>query len=181
MRRPSDWLLGQLPMGMLEDDFFVRFVSIFQAVATSLMEDADNLDNIVDVDVAPPEVVRWLGSWIGIESIDSSLDVGIQRRIVRETGPILAWRGTKRGLVGFLELLTGDEVEVRDNGGVFGEGEAPSDQPMVWMRVRSTGWLSDADFIALVRDEVPANTHFELRVDDRVIWPRSIEPTPEVV
>lgn len=172
MRRPSDWLVSQLPMGMLEDEFFVRFVSIFQDVATTLVEDVDNLDNIVDVDVAPPEVVRWLGSWIGIESIDSSLDVDVQRRIVRETGPILAWRGTKRGLVGFLQLLTGGDVEVTDNGGVFSEGEAPVDQPMVWMKVGSTGWLSDEDFLALVRDEVPANVLFELRVDDRIVWPR---------
>ena len=72
MRR-DDWLLGQLPMGMLEDDFFARFVGIFQEVSTTFLDDVDNLDNIVDVTVAPEGVVRWLGSWLGVESIDSSL------------------------------------------------------------------------------------------------------------
>ena len=61
MRR-NDWLLGQLPMGMMDDDFFVRFVSIFQEVATSTLEGADNIENIVDVTVAPESMVRYLGS-----------------------------------------------------------------------------------------------------------------------
>ena len=85
MRR-NDWLLGQLPMGMLEDDFFVRFVSIFQDVATSLLEGADNIDNVVDVSVAPESMVRYLGSWLGIESIVGSLERSIDRlsRIVHD-------------------------------------------------------------------------------------------------
>ena len=52
MRR-EQWLLSQLPVGMVEDDFFVRFVSIFQDVATTLLDGADNIDNLVDVTVAP--------------------------------------------------------------------------------------------------------------------------------
>ncbi len=62
----SDWLLNQLPVGMLDADFFVRFVSIFQELGGTLLEDADNIDNIADVTVAPDALVRWLGSWIGV-------------------------------------------------------------------------------------------------------------------
>ena len=40
-------MVGQLPMGMLDDDFFVRYVSLFQEVATSYLEGADNVDNVV--------------------------------------------------------------------------------------------------------------------------------------
>src|SRR5437763_1081784 len=83
--RRSDWLLGQLPMGMLDDDFFVRFVSIFQEVATTMLDDVDNLGNVVDVTVAPEPMVRWLGSWLGLSSIDPSLPHELQRRIVRES------------------------------------------------------------------------------------------------
>src|SRR5580765_1273915 len=119
MRR-DDWLLGQLPMGMLEDDFFARFVGIFQHVATTFVDD---VDNIVDVTVAPEAVVRWLGAWLGIDSIDSSLPHELQRRIVTETGRFLAWRGTRRGLQAFLELVSGGPVEIAETGGVFPEGD----------------------------------------------------------
>ncbi|HZX55636.1 MAG TPA: phage tail protein [Ilumatobacteraceae bacterium] len=170
MRR-DDWLLGQLPMGMLEDDFFARFVGIFQEVATTFVDDVDNLENVVDVTVAPEAVVRWLGAWLGIDSIDSSLPHELQRRIVIESGRFLAWRGTRNGLQRFLELVSGGPVEIEETGGVFAEGEAPHRPPTVVMRVQSTGWMPEADFTEMVRDELPAHVRFGLWVGERQIWP----------
>jgi len=169
--RRSDWLLSQLPMGMLDDDFFVRFVSLFEEVATSYLEGADNIPNVVDVDVAPPELVRWLGSWIGMPPLDSSLAEDLQRRLVSTASAILAWRGTRQGLEQFLAVVTGGQVEVEENGGIGREGTLGDRPPFVRMRVDSIGWLSDADFVALVRDEVPANVTYELFVGDRRLWP----------
>lgn len=170
MRR-DDWLLAQLPVGMVEDDFFVRFVSIFQEVATSLMEDADNIDNILDLRVAPDAMVRWLGSWIGLESVDRSLPHELQRRIVRTSAEILAWRGTRRGITRFLELMSGGPVSVEDGGGAYREGAAPPQPAWVRLRVQSTGWLPEDDFVALVRDEVPAHVSVELWIGDRKVLP----------
>jgi phage tail-like protein len=173
--RRADWLLGQLPMGMLDDDFFVRFVSIFQEVATTLLEGADNIANIVDLTVAPPEVVRFLGTWLGISAIDASLPEQLQRRLVRQAGRSLAWRGTRRGLEGFLSALTGGPVEIDDTGAVVRarSDEAASEQRPrhVSVRVASLGWLSEADLLALVADEVPANVTFELFLGERQLWP----------
>jgi phage tail-like protein len=168
--RSPQWLLDQLPVGMLDSDFFVRFVSIFQEVATSLLEDADNIDNLVDLDVAPDAMVRWLGSWIGSGAIDPSLPHQLQRRIVRSAAHTLGWRGTKRGLKLFLELASGGPADVEDGGGVWRPGEVPADTAWVTMRVQSTGWLPEADFVALVRDEVPAHTCAELFVADHCVW-----------
>ncbi len=174
MTRREDWLVGQLPMGMLDDDFFVRFVSIFQQVATSLLEDADNIANTVDVTVAPPALVRYLGSWLGVTAIDPSLSEEIQRRVVRQAGRSLSWRGTHRGLAGLLAVLTGAPAEITDSGGVIPEpaGAAPTGYPRVLtIRVASSGWLSEADFAALVADEIPANVTWRLLVGDRQIHP----------
>ncbi|MCU1593827.1 MAG: phage tail protein [Frankiales bacterium] len=170
MRR-DDWLLAQLPVGMVEDDFFVRFVSIFQELATSLLEGADNIDSVLDPTVAPDSMVRWLGSWIGTDTIDPTLPVELQRRTVRTAARTLAWRGTRRGLVEFLTLLSRSDVEVEDSGGVYPEGGAPEDPPWVSIRVGGTGGLTDRDFLALVRDQVPAHAYTEVHVGDRRIWP----------
>lgn len=165
------WLVGQLPSAMLTDDFFVRFVSLFQAEADTLLSHADSMPSLVDPTVAPPEMVRWLGSWIGVESIDAGLPVARQREIVRASARTLAVRGTARGLRVMLELLTGGPVEVADGGGVWREGEAPPGPPTVVLRVASTGPLSEAELVALVADEVPAHVQAELWVADRLVWP----------
>jgi phage tail-like protein len=173
--RSPHWLLNQLPVGMLDADFFVRFVSIFQEIGSTLLEDADNIDNLVDVSVAPEPVLRWLASWIGAESIDESLDDAVQRRIVGGSATTLTWRGTGHGLQRFLELTSGGPAEVEDGGGVWREGEAPADTAWVRMTVQSTGWLGEADFVDLVRDEVPAHVRAELYVGDRRVWPAQEE------
>jgi phage tail-like protein len=168
--RSPHWMLNQLPVGMLDSEFFVRFVSIFQEVGETLFADADNIDNLLDLSVAPLPVVRWLGSWIGVDGIDASVPEELQRRIVASTAQTLVWRGTAQGLRRFLELTSGGPAEVEDGGGVWRAGDAPADTAWVRMSVQSTGWLSQADFVALVRDEVPAHVRAELVVDGRSVW-----------
>ncbi|HZC72270.1 MAG TPA: phage tail protein [Jatrophihabitans sp.] len=172
------WMLEQLPAGLLDSDFFVRFVSIFQELGETLLADADNIENVIDVTVAPEEMVRWVGSWIGVEGIDAALPGELQRRIVESSADTLAWRGTARGLCRFLELISGGPVEVEDGGGVWRAGERPPDTAWVRMRVESTGWMPESDFAALVRDEVPAHVRAQLWLGDRLIWTTEDEKAP---
>ncbi len=170
VRRNANWMLNQLPVGMLDSDFFVRFVSIFQELGSSLLEDADNIDHLLDVSVAPDAMVRWMASWLGMQAIDPSLPDTLQRRIVRSAAETLAWRGTAAGLRRFLELVSGGPADVEEGGGVWRDGEAPADTAWVRLRVESTGWLQQADFVALVRDEIPAHVRAELVVGERTVW-----------
>lgn len=177
-RRSPEWMLNQLPVGMLDSDFFVRFVSIFQELGETLFADADNIDNIVDLNVAPEEILRWLGSWIGVDTIDPSLPDELQRRIVRSSAQTLAWRGTASGLRRYLELASGGPAEVTDGGGVWRDGDSPADTAWVRMSVQSTGWMPLADFVTLVRDEVPAHVRAELRVAGELVWDSQDEGAP---
>jgi phage tail-like protein len=175
--RSPQWMLNQLPVGMLDSDFFVHFVSIFQELGDTLLEDADNIDNLLDLSVAPLPVVRWLGSWIGAAGIDASLPDELQRRIVASTAQTLVWRGTASGLRRFLELTSGGSAMVEDGGGVWRAGDAPLETAWVRMTVESTGWLPEADFVTLVRDEVPAHVRAELIVGRRRVC--SSDPSAE--
>ncbi|SDS70894.1 phage tail protein [Jiangella sp. DSM 45060] len=168
--RPPQWLVTQMPIGMLDDDFFVRFLSIFQHGADSLAEGADNLEHLGDVSVAPDAMVRWLAGWIGLDGLDPSLPGRAARTVVRASAETLAWRGTVHGLTRTLEVLSGGPAEVLDGGGVWLEGEAPPDPAWVRMTVATTGWLSEPDFAAVVADEVPAHVRAQLWVEDRLIW-----------
>jgi phage tail-like protein len=175
MTRRPDWLVAQLPVGMLEDDFFRRFTSIFQDMADTIVEGVDSIDHSVDVTVAPEPMVRFLGSWIGVHSIDPSLPVELQRAVVRGAADALTWRGTRRGLLTYLGVICGEGVEIDETGGVFREGEAPRAAPTVVVRAPSTGWVTDADFARLVLDELPANTSCTIEVAGRQIWPAMSE------
>lgn len=167
----AQWLVDQLPRGMTADDFFTRFVSIFQEQGGTLLAHAENLEHLADPTVTPTAMVRWMASWIGQEGIDESLPEPLQREILATGAAMLAWRGTRSGLQAFLELFSGGPAVVQDGGGVWREGEAPDDAAWVVMRVESTGLLPEADFVALVADEVPAHVRAELWVAGRRAWP----------
>ena len=103
--------------------------------------------------------------------IDPSLPDEVQRRIVREYGQMLQWRGTAMGLRHLLEMITEEPAEIIDSAGVFAEGEAPENPGHVSIRVVSSGWTTEDDLLDLVRAELPAAVSFELTVGDRLIWP----------
>lgn len=164
------WLVNQLPVGMLGSDFFVRFVSIFQHLAESLMDDADQIEYVPDASVTPTPLLAYLASWIDVRTVDASLPEQVQRVILRSSAKALALRGTRRGLEEYLRMLSDGDVEVMDGGGVWSEGDSPADVgDVAWVRmtVSGTGHLSEDEFVGLVRDEIPAHVRAELYVGDR--------------
>lgn len=165
--RHPRWLVDQLPVGMVQSDFFVRFVGLFQEMSSTLLDDADLVEHIADVTVTPVPMLQYLAGWVGVESVDKSLPEDLQRTIVRSSSRSLAHRGTVAGLRGFVEMLSGGPAEVVDGGGIWPEGEAPNDVAWVTITVAGTGHLSEDEFVALVRDEVPAHVRVELWVGTR--------------
>jgi phage tail-like protein len=170
-RRRDDWLLHQLPVGMVEDDFLARFLRIFQTVADTELHQIDTLRHMFDPSVAPDPMVRLMGEWIGINWVDSSLPDELQRRIVREYSELVQWRGTARGLRQLLELISLSPAVVQDSGGVYADGEAPPNAPHVRLYVERSGWATENDLLRIVRAELPASMTFELHVGARQIWP----------
>ncbi|HVF04096.1 MAG TPA: phage tail protein [Frankiaceae bacterium] len=171
MRR-DDWLLAQLPQAMVADRFFRGFVSIFQTVATTLVDGADNVEHMADPAVAPEPMVRWLASWIGLDAIDPALPVPVQRGTVLAGARTHGARGTRPGLLGLLAVMGNAAPAVSDSGGVYRTGACPAaDRPALTVRVETTGALSEADFVALVRDHVPVHVAATVLVGDRQVWP----------
>lgn len=171
MTRRSDWLAHQLPVGMTDDDFLMRFLSIFQTVSDTVLHQIDTLPHMFDATVAPDPMVRLMSRWLGIELIDSSLDDAIQREIVLEYSQLLAWRGTRDGMHRMLEVLTKGPVTVEDTGGVYPEGAAPRTAPHVRISVETTGWATEDDLLVMIRTELPASVTFELSIGGHTVWP----------
>lgn len=192
--RRDDWLLAQLPGGMLDDEFLVGFVSIFEELGQSFLHHIDNLPHVFDPSVTPESMIPVLGQWIGIDFLADELDADQQRTTLREYGKLISARGTERGLRGVLRNLVGDPVVVEDNGAVYWLGPAtePSwgdtpaglnDHVVVKLPDSREGtdvpyWETeeaDEDLLHIVQGEIPATSTFELLRGNRRLWPKKDE------
>lgn len=160
------WLVDQLPGCFAGDDFLRRFMALFQELADGLRRRIDGVEHALDVSVAPPVFVRWMGGWLGVTSIDPSLPASRQRDLVLGFGSLLVRRGTRAGLRQALELVTGGRVEVRDPGAIVRDGDPPPAGP-VRISLATAGGVSEADVVALVEDWLPAAASAELWIGGR--------------
>ena len=167
--RHPEWMVNQLPVGMVQNDFFVRFVSIFQELGGSILDNADNLEHIPDLTVTPLPLVHALASWINAEAVDASLPEDLQRGLLAKSGKAMAHRGTARGLQEYLEMLSGSPATVVDGGGIWAKDQAPEDVAWVRMSVEGTGHLSEDEFVRMVRHQVPAHVRAQLWIDSRKV------------
>lgn len=175
MRR--SWLLDQLPGVMADDEFLVRFVGIFQEIADSVRGRVDGFDRLLDTAVAPPDLVRYMGRWIGF-TVDSAIPDDQMRRLVKAAGLLFPWRGTQLGLAGLIETVTGHVASVEDSGGVFAEGAAPPNDHHIVVRVGGTGALTREQLTGLIEDELPVDVTYELIIGEDGGVPAMPEPEP---
>lgn len=114
----SNPMVEMLPAILRTDDFAADFVGGLDEVLAPVLLTIDNLTNYVDPEVAPLDFVGWLATWFGIE-----LDVDWSEQRARETikrfARLQRFRGTMSGLVELVEILTGDDVQIDDGGGVW--------------------------------------------------------------
>lgn len=166
-RYRSGWLVGQLPVGMRDDDLLVRFTTIFERLGETLRAGADGTEHVADHTVTPPEMLDFMSRWFGPSVLDPGLPVAQQRRVLVALGRALPQRGTAAGLRLLLEAITGDRVEIVDPGGVGREGERTGHDGFVEVRVAGTGHLREHELAALVRDEIPVHLGMRLIITGR--------------
>jgi len=165
------WLVAQLPAAMRQDRVISGFVRAFEEIGDSVREQVGDIEYELDVNLASPEMLSYLASWVGL-AIDAAMAAStdpevrdVQRRLIRAVGQALVWRGTRRGLETLLEALTDARVDVLDPGGVVGPGDP--DRPggdLVVIELDHTGLLSRQQITAFVAEELPVGIRFELRV-----------------
>ena len=109
-RDKSSWL-QYLPSVYSDDEFLGRFLLIFESLLAPVIWTVDSLDLYFSPETAPPEWLRWIGSWFDI-LIVPDLPEARQREIVRQIGWLFLRRGTKAGLERLLELYFGVIPEI---------------------------------------------------------------------
>ena len=164
----AGWLADQLPRVLADDRFMRRFLGIFEPTADSVRDQIEALEYYIDVDTAPAEFVRWLGSWLGA-SADASWSLERQREVVRTVGREFPRRGTRAGLERVLTAITGAEALVVDGGGVWRAGNVMPSARHVTVRLASMGGLSEGQLHDLIEGELPTGVAFEVRLGERTM------------
>ncbi len=166
---------------MLEDGFLVRFTSIFQDVADTLVEAVDTIEAAADLTVAPDPFVRWLGSWIDAYPYpgEAAQTPGgpRERAWIQAQTRALTGRGTRPSLELMLrELCGGRPVQVSDGGGVHLAGQSPTFDP-AWVQVEvpALEQVAVRDVLDLIRSEVPVHVAVHLIVDGAVVDQTGLE------
>ncbi|MCL4240939.1 MAG: hypothetical protein KJ048_06255 [Dehalococcoidia bacterium] len=103
--------LEYLPGIYHDSDFLGRFLLIFEHILSPIDRTIENIPDYFDPDLAPPDVVTWLGSWLGLV-LDARWPDERRRDVVKAAPELFRWRGTRRGLSHFLRLYTGVEPEI---------------------------------------------------------------------
>lgn len=105
--------LDYLPGLYQESDFLGRFLLIFEHILSPVDRTIGNISHYLDPEITPPELVAWLGSWLGVV-VDSRVPEERRRDLVKAAPELYRWRGTKRGLREYLRLYTGYEPEITE-------------------------------------------------------------------
>ena len=106
--------LNYLPGIYAGDDFTNRFLNLFQSLLDPVEAAVDNTRLRLDPDVAPPDVLAWLATWVGLQ-LDPCQDEASQRLLIRNAVQLARCRGTRRGLEGELKLRLGGRPLVVEN------------------------------------------------------------------
>ncbi|MCP3143388.1 phage tail protein [Pyxidicoccus xibeiensis] len=100
-------------------DFTRRFLAMFDAELERMDTAIQGFPALLSADRAPPEVLSWLGGFLGL-AFDASWDAERQRAFLREAPALFRARGTPQGLRRALTLACGAEPALLEPGNPFG-------------------------------------------------------------
>jgi phage tail-like protein len=121
-------IADQLPAALQQDEFCVRLVSAFDEVLAPVFTALDCMDTYFDPDLAPPDFVDWLASWVGLD-VDETWTVERRRQLIEEAAVLYRIRGTAAGVAAHVALYAGATPEIVDSGGCSWSQSAGSPMP----------------------------------------------------
>lgn len=107
---PRDTYLSYLPAVYQEDqasrDFLERFLSLFGTLFSGIENEIADVSQYLDPERATGEHLRWLATWVGLETDDYWTDEQVQA-FIQAAPELYRYRGTRQGLMKTIEIYTG--------------------------------------------------------------------------
>jgi phage tail-like protein len=161
---------AELPAAFQEDEFCQRMMTAFDDELAPVFTTLDCLDSYLDPQLAPPDFVDWLASWVGVE-IDETWTLERRRRLIRDAVVLYRIRGTAAGLAAHISLYAGVAPEIEDSGGCEWSQTAGSPMPgssrphlTVRLRVDDAGDIRRSTVSRIVGSSRPAHVPYHLEI-----------------
>ncbi len=119
---------AELPSAFQDDDFCQRLTSALDEVLAPLFTTLDCLGSYLDPELAPPDFVDWLASWVGID-VDETWSLERRRHLIQDAAILYRIRGTAAGLAAHVRLYAGVTPAIEDSGGCAWSQTADSPMP----------------------------------------------------
>ena len=165
MIRERGWLSRRLPLVMAEDPTLSSFLAMLEEISESLQVQIDQFPLLVDSAVTPGDLIEWLGSFI--DTPDTSALPELQRRqLIADLGASPLRRGTRAHMEYILEAFTSGGYEIRENGGVYREGQAPASSSRIDVTVSQLRSGTVDSLEQILKSIIPTNCAITLEVDE---------------
>lgn len=103
--------LRHLPAIYDKDDLMGRFLMLFESFWTPIDGQIGHLPAYFDPKMAPPDFLPWLASWFDL-TLDQRWPEDRRRQLLRSVASLYRKRGARDGLKEYLEIFTGEKVEI---------------------------------------------------------------------
>jgi phage tail-like protein len=100
-----------LPSIYHNDDFMRRFLMLFESFLAPIELQIDNLPYYFDPRTAPIDLLPWLAAWNDLE-FDERWPEERKRWLIRASASLYKRRGTRQGLIDYLEMYTGVKPQI---------------------------------------------------------------------
>lgn len=121
-------LLDGLPAVFHEDDLLGRMLEGYDEVLAPIHAVVRDLDAYFDPAICPTDFLEWLATWLGVE-LNARWPLQRRRELLRRAVEVHRMRGTAWGVSNAVELYTGIEPEIAENGAAVASAAPGGDLP----------------------------------------------------
>lgn len=107
----------RLPSVLQEDRIICEIAASLDSVVAPIYTTLDCLESYFDPMLAPADFVKWLATWVGV-NLDETWSEESTRTLIKRSLSLFRIRGTVLGLKEHLEIYTGVEAVITENGSV---------------------------------------------------------------
>ncbi|MBQ2830038.1 MAG: hypothetical protein IJF15_03335 [Oscillospiraceae bacterium] len=110
---PADNFFRTFPQVYQENGGFLqRYLSIFSTMFQQMQEKIDALEELLDVDTAPEEMLAHFAAWLGLEIDETLFTPDELRRLLKAAPKLMENKGTKWAVETAVRLFVPEEVYI---------------------------------------------------------------------
>jgi len=117
-----------LPALYADDAYAQQWCGALDQVLAPAVGVLDSFPAYLDAATAPPDVLDWLASWVGLDAA-AALPVERRRALLTYAAELHRWRGTPIAVRELVRLATGREADLEESGGTMWSAESGTPLP----------------------------------------------------